>query len=196
MRVSYQLLIAILLVAFQTTQGLFGCSAYEKPSATYIERCILIEELFENALLSDKKNLYILRDTFLSSSESHPSPYLLNVYYHIYGFDENIESDIKVLGWTTSKVFTVIDLPILHNCQSSIMTLIYYLEGILFPETIYMTLNISGYQFDSSYQFGLPVLEHLYGITAITQRVSLIDYVTVTVFNLYINYCAAKAICN
>ena len=115
-----------------------------------------IEEVFETALLINKNNLHIIRDTFLSSS--HPSPHLLDVVYYITKEDD--ADSIKVT-WTISKVFTVLESAILHNFQSGIMTLIYYGEGILFPETIYLHLNISGYD--------LGIIEELYGVIIITQ---------------------------
>ena len=158
---GYQLLV-ITLLSLRDSQGLLGCGAYERPNRTVIEKCVLIEEVFENALLSDKTNLHILRDTFLSSL--HPSPHLLDIDYYVIIDDdfEHIE-----ITWTNSKVFTVIDSPILHNFQSGIMILVYYMEGKLFPQTIHLNLNISGFNF-SEY-------EYFYGAIIITQRVSL-DY--------------------
>ena len=187
MEAGYQLLFVSLLLSLKTGHSLLGCRAYERPSSADIKTCILIEEVFETALLSNKNNLHILRDTFLSSS--HPSPQLLDVVY--YATKENdADSTVINITWTISKVFTVVESAILHNFQSGIMTLIYYGEGILFPETIYLQLNISGYDFG--------VIEKLYGAIIITQRVSL-DHTSLPsklmLYTYYISY-AVETICN
>ena len=158
---DYQLLVITFLLSLRDSQGLLGCGAYEKPNRTAIEKCVLIEEVFENALLSDKTNLHILRDTFFSSL--HPSPHLLGIDYYVI-IDDDFDH-IKTI-WTNSKVFTVIDSFILHNFQSGIMILVYYIEGKLFPQTINLHLNVSG--------FNISIGEYLYGTIIITQRVSLL----------------------
>ena len=164
MGAGYQLLIVSFLLLLENGNNVrvLECGAYDRPSSADIKKCIQIEEVVETALLSNKNNLHILRDTFLSSS--HPSPHFLDVFYHI--IIAKNESEVLIMAtWTISKVFTVIDPDILHNFQSGIMTLIYYAEGILFPETIDIYLNISGHQYSEA--------EYLHGILIITQRVSL-----------------------
>ena len=138
------------------------CGVYNQFTSTKtIERCIEIEEIFEGALLKEKVNSHTLRNTFLSSS--HPSPQLLNVIYHITNASHNT-NDIEAI-WSSSQVFTIIDPIILHDLQSGIMTLVYYTEGILFPETTVVYLNLSNHH-------SLTPNEYRYGLISITEKVS------------------------
>ena len=70
METGYCLLITIFLLSLLSTRGFtLTCGAYnERPSSTDIEKCIRLEKAFENALLNNESNLYILRTAFLSSS--------------------------------------------------------------------------------------------------------------------------------
>ena len=127
MEAGYQFIVVSLLLSLKVGHCILGCGAYERPSSADIKLCIQIEEVFETALLSDKNNLHILRDTFLSSS--HPSPHLLDV---VYIEDDSDSTAIKVT-WTISKVFTVVESIILHNFQSGIMTFSILWRRYTFP---------------------------------------------------------------
>lgn len=158
METGYCLLITFTLLSLLSTRGFtLTCGAYnERPHSTDIEQCIRVEKAFENALLNNESNLYILRTAFLSSS--NPSPHMLNVNY---SFKDS--SSVTAL-WSSSRVFTIIDPTILHNLQSGIMAFIYHLNGILFPQTIYLYLNFPETQFSQE--------ECNYGILTITEKVN------------------------
>jgi hypothetical protein len=160
METAYCLLITYFLLSLLSTQGFTSstCGAYERPSSTDIERCSRVEKTFEAALLNNENNLYILRTAFLSSS--NPSPHMLNVNYSF-----NDASSVIAL-WSSSRVFTVIDPAILHNLQSGIMAFIYYLNGILFPQTIHLYLDISKNRHIYNQE------EYDYGILTITEKVN------------------------
>ena len=163
---DYCLVIITFLVLLQSAQDVPECGVYtynQFTSTETIERCIEVEEIFEGALLKAKVNSHILRNTFLSSS--HPSPQLLNVIYSIMNASHTT-SNIEAV-WSSSQVFTIIDPMILHDLQSGIMTLVYYTEGILFPETIVIYLNLSNRQLE-----GFTQKEYIHGIISITEKVS------------------------
>ena len=151
------LLITYFLLLLLSTRGFTStCGAYnEGLSSTDLERCSKVEKIFEDALLNNENNLYILRTAFLSSS--NPSPHMLNVNYSF----NDASCDIAL--WSSSRVFTVIDPAILHNLQSGIMAFIYHLNGILFPQTIHLYLNISKNLLNQE--------EYDYGILTITEKV-------------------------
>ena len=157
METGYSLLITYFLLSLLSTRGFtYTCGAYnERPSSTDVERCNKVEKVFEDALLNNKSNLYILRTSFLSSS--NPSPYML---YVSYSFEDT--SSVTAL-WSSSRIFTVIDPAILHNLQSGIMEFVYYLNGVLFPQTINLDLNFSE-NFNQE--------EHDYGVLTITEKVN------------------------
>lgn len=157
METGCSLLITFFLLSLLSSRGFtYTCGTYdEKPSSTDIERCSKVEKAFEDALLNNKTNLYILRTVFLSSS--NPSPHMLEVNY---SFTDT--SSVTAL-WSSSRVFTVIDPAILHDLQSGIMTIIYYWDGILFPRTIYLYLNVP--------ENHLSQEENNYGIQTITEKV-------------------------
>ena len=162
---NYHLAVTVVfLLLLQSVQDVPECkvNTYDQfTSSETIARCIEIEEIFEAALLEQKANSYILRKTFLSSL--HPSPQLLNVMYVIGTppHTANIEA-----VWSNSQVFTIIDPTILHDFQSGIMTLVYHMEGILFPNTISIYLNVSSHHI-------LTENEIIHGIISITEKVSM-----------------------
>ena len=136
-----------------------------------MERCIEIENIFEDTLLKNKINLHVLQKTFISSS--YPSPNLLNVIYQIDN-TENVSAT-----WSSSHVFTVIDPKTLHGLQSGIMAAIFYMEGIILPKTIVLYLNLSNHNFTWE--------EESYGIVTLTEKVS--DEIIIILYILAYQVC-------
>ena len=159
METGYCLLIIYSLLLSLSTRGFTStCGAYnERLNSTDIERCRKVEKIFEDALLNSENNLYILRTAFLSSS--NPSPHMLNVNYSLN------DASCDVALWSSSRVYTVMDPAILHNLQSGIMAFIYHLNGILFPQTIHLYLNISKNLLPDQQEY------YDYGILTITEKV-------------------------
>ena len=179
--------IVVFLLLLQSVQDVPECkiNTYDQfTSSEIIARCIEIEDIFEAALLEQKANSYILRKTFISSL--HPSPQLLNVRYYIMDISSQTFSFTKAV-WSNSQVFTIIDPTILHDFQSGIMTLVYYMEGILFPNTISIYLNVSSHH-------SLTGNETIYGIISITEKVSMLELLIFLIACFF--YYAVKGICN
>jgi hypothetical protein len=161
----YLAVTAVFLLLLQSAQDVPECgvNTYDLfTSPETIERCIEIEDIFEAALLEEKVNSEKLRKTFLSSL--HPSPQLLNVMY-IVGTSPHTAEIIKAV-WSNSQVFTIIDPTILHDFQSGIMTMVYYMEGILLPKTIAIDLDLTSHP-------NLTENEIDHGIISITEKVSV-----------------------
>lgn len=162
---------AVFLLLLQSAQDIPECGVYTYNQFTnpqVIVRCIEIEDIFERALLEEEINAHILRKTFLSSL--HPSPQLLNVVYYIIDTIDTSSHTVSSIGavWSSSQVFTIIDPTILHDLQSGIMTLVYHMEGILFPETIAIYLNLSSHH-------SLTENELIHGIISNTEKVSTLE---------------------
>ena len=155
----YMLAVAVGLLLLHPALNLFECGVYDNPSKEKLARCAEAVEILEEALLSNKVNLHILRDAFLSGS--YPPPSLLGVTYEISG---GVQNSIEV-HWSSSRVFTMIDPTLIHALQPGVLTLIYYIEGISFLQTITLYLDVqTKKQFSES--------EYNYAIVAITERVS------------------------
>ena len=158
----------VFLLLLQSAQDVPECvyTYNQFTSPENIVRCIEVEDIFEGALLEEKVNCHTLRKAFLSSL--HPSPQLLNVMYSI-DTSSRTPSDSTIGAiWSSSQVFTIIDPMILHDLQSGIMTIVYFMEGILFPETVTLYLNLSSHH-------SLTENEHIYGIISITEKVSILE---------------------
>ena len=152
---AYLLIIALVLSSLQSILCKFGCGVYDDhPSKQKLTRCSEVVELLENALLSNKINLHVIRETFFSGT--CPPPSLLGVTYELSG-SVNYKVDVE---WSSSKVFTFIDPTTMHALLPGIMTLIYYIEGISFFQTIPLYLEVSTVEhfFDDEYDYAVMVL--------------------------------------
>lgn len=131
----------ILLVGSQLCPCLGGCSVYDHPSSEEIHRCNSLEKMFEKALVSNEDNLYILKDTFYSNS--HLSPNLMLVTYVALVPHSTVLLYNITVPWTNSRIFTIIHPTILFTFQSGILTMIYYLAGLLNLPNITLTLLVN-----------------------------------------------------
>jgi hypothetical protein len=153
------LAVAIGLLLLHPAMSHFECGVYQNPSKEKLARCAEVVEILEEALLSNKVNLLVLRDAFLSGS--YPPPSLLGVTYEISG---DVQNNIEV-HWSSTRVFTMIDPMLIHSLQPGVLTLIYYIEGISFLRTITLYLNGQTKKHFSEDEYN-------YAIVSITERVS------------------------
>ena len=156
---GFMLAVAVGLLLLHPTMSLFECGVYNYPNKEKLARCAEVVEILEEALLSDKANLLILRDAFLSGS--YPPPSLLGVTYQISG---DVQNSIEV-HWSSSRVFTMIDPKLIHALQPGVLTMIYYIEGISFLRTITLYLDVQPKKHFSENEYN-------YAIVSITERVS------------------------
>ena len=116
----------------------------------------------EEALLSNKSNLYLLKETFLSSSRSPPT--LLIVTYEVATTNSSYQQ--HTLGWSSSSVFATINPNIVRELQSGILSVAFYSEGIAIPHKVKLSLNITNSEKRLSSQ------EITVALKSITERVS------------------------
>lgn len=150
----------LVLSSLRSAYCLFGCGVYDDhPNQEKWKRCTEVVEVLEDALLSNKVNLHIIREAFLSGT--YPPPSLLGVTYDLSG---SINGSV-VVQWSSSRLFTMIDPTAIHALQPGIMTLIYYIEGISFFQTIDLYLEVNT---DKSFSAD----EYNYALVVLTERVS------------------------
>ena len=113
-----------------------GCDIFNSPPQE-ISRCREVEEIFEKGLISNKDNLFVLREAFLSNSR--PPPNLMLVKYDIFNWTNYTEQ----LLWSNSRIFTTIHPNLLSAFQSGIMTIIFYFEGLVYTPEITLHIPVS-----------------------------------------------------
>ena len=80
------------------------CEVLNQSNLTKIRLCHQAYTIFEQALVSDKANLYTLRETFFSTE--HRSPTLMPIRYLIQGND--LQNEIqKVVVWSSSSLASI-----------------------------------------------------------------------------------------
>ena len=94
--------ILALTLSFSMLTGccLAQCEVRNQDNMGKIHLCNQLYSIFEQALVSNKDNLFVLRETFFSGE--HPSPHQMIIKYHIYGNGRYIEFPVF---WTEVSLF-------------------------------------------------------------------------------------------
>lgn len=178
---------AWLLLVLPVLQFGFCWSRYTKVDTGKQKRRLEVFSIFEEALVSDENNLFLLREVFFSSSlYKHPPSFLLVTY--TLNFDNSSTLATKQMGWSTSSIFATINPATLWVLQSAILTSIYYSLDIGFPYYIALHLNLKS---NDNFWNGTDSMEITNALKEITEKVStklnkMPCNVTLNEFNIYL----------
>ena len=151
----------LLLVVLAASLGLCSCDCDGFDTDTErSQRCALIYDVLEEALVSNRVNLYRLQDAFFSST--HRNPAWLRVKYVIQNSTESV-----MLIWSSSTA----NVLFLELLQPGLLTFFFYEEKIgSLPDTLSLTMDIQ--QQDTSLISKSTAVEWDYAWAKLTTRVS------------------------
>lgn len=136
-----------LLGAFLLAQCcLFGCSqgqcdalSYVRKDVTDVRDCNQMYTIFEDALLSNKDNLYNLQEVFFSSEHLQPS--LLTVNYHI---ETSKNVTLLPMTWSRSNLFVYVNPVVFLVCEPVIAWLMFQIVNAqVLPQQTELSLSIN-----------------------------------------------------
>ena len=117
--------------------------AYLQVGGKLTHECTVIYEKLESALVNNKDNLLVLRDTFFSSF--HRSPSFLTVTYDflVTDSDDGITSVLLYSGWSSSPLYSVTDPGVLLALHSGLLLVAFEDADLaVFPKYITLTLDL------------------------------------------------------
>lgn len=140
--------------------------------------------MFEEALISNEENLYILRDAF--DFNSHPSRNLMLVNYIVL-MGSPFQLYNVTIPWTNSKIYTIIHPAILFTFQSGLLTITYYyLEGVINTPNITLALIVEN---ESNMTTNNAEVEHV--LSTLTKRVNNAAIHVIILLHDYHNNCTS-----
>ena len=114
----------------------------ERNDATDIHHCHQMYRIFEEALLSNKDNLYTLQEVFFSSE--HQSPSMLTVNYHLKTPDMEISNISAPIIWSSSNLFVYVHPVLFTVCEPALAVLFFQLiNAQVLPIDIDLSLSLN-----------------------------------------------------
>ena len=145
------------------------CNVYDTLQPSFIDRCRRVQDCVNEALYSDKNNLYILDKIFWHTQSQSPIALIIN--YHVTTFNDNNIYDgasassgvyfdagsagsaemteevtyIEQIGWSTTGIYRVIRPVVLVALQPAWYwwTLGFTIDNYSLPNSIRLKLNIT-----------------------------------------------------
>lgn len=141
----------------------------DRNGVTDIHKCHQIYTVFEEALLSNKDNLYTLQEVFFSS-EHHP-PSMLYLNYQIEVPQMAINNLSVAMTWSRSSLFKYVNPFVFLICEPGSIALAFNaINAQLVPVGIDLFLSVN----QSSIPQDISAEEAIHALSTITSRVSII----------------------
>ena len=163
------------------------CEVLNQSNLTKIRLCHQAYTIFEQALVSDKANLYTLRETFFSTE--HCSPTLIFIRYRIQGNDlKNMSQEVVV--WSSSSLFKFINPLLFMASIPTILLVAFFMVNIQTIPHHVITLSLT-VDVNDTY-LSLSPKEELDVLTTMTAKVSNVSSCACIGFMVCLSSCRSK----
>jgi hypothetical protein len=139
---EYLLQLVSLCFLFGYSQSQCEVLGTDRNDVSDIHNCHQIYTVLEEALISNKDNLYTLQEVFFSSE--HPPPSMLTINYRI----ENLQTGVNNLSlpmvWSRSSLFKYVSPLVFLICEPAVIAIAFsIINAQLIPAKIDLSLSVN-----------------------------------------------------
>ena len=159
--------VVLLCFLFGYSQSQCEVLGNNRNDATDIHDCHQIYTILEEALISNKDNLYTLQEVFFSS-EHHP-PSMLNINYQIELPQTAVNNLSVAMVWSRSSLFKYVSPYVFLICEPAVIAIAFdTINAQLVPVEIGLSLSVN----ESLVPQDISAEEVVHALSTITSRVS------------------------
>jgi hypothetical protein len=163
---EYLLQVVLLCFLFGYSQSQCEVLGTDRNDVSDIHNCHQIYTVLEEALISNKDNLYTLQEVFFSSE--HRPPSMLNINYQIEIPQIGVNNLSLAMVWSRSSLFKYVSPYVFLICEPAVIAMAFdSINAQLIPVEVDLSLSV-----DASLVQNISAKEIIHALSTITSRVN------------------------